>query len=143
MGAYKKFIGKYIYLLLDYEEDFPEYIGMTNNFVRREVEHIGASYGTKFADNISKYLRKTRYRMMVFDFSDIEEVTRADLRILESYITSNFSAELSSPMKLSKEKQERLEELLSIVGNVQPQIYENIKAEKLRGLNSSEELKWF
>ncbi|MDU6855071.1 MAG: hypothetical protein ACLSH8_15600 [Zhenhengia sp.] len=143
MGAYKQYIGKYIYLLLDYEEDFPEYIGMTNNFVRRGVEHIGCSYGTKFADSIPKYLRKTRYRMMVFDFSQFEEVTEADLRILESYITSNFSAELSKPMKLNQDKQKRLEELLRIVGNVQPKFYEEIKAEKLRELGSREEVDWF
>ena len=143
MGAYKQYIGKYIYLLLDYEEDFPEYIGMTNNFVRRNVEHIGCSYGTKFADSIPKYLRKTRYRMMVFDFSQFEEITRADLRILESHITSNFSSELSKPMKLTQEKQQRLEELLRIAPNVQPKFYENIKAEKLRELGSIEELDWF
>lgn len=143
MGAYKKFIGKYIYLLLDYEEDFPEYIGMTNNFVRREVEHIGCSYGTKFADSIPKYLRKTRYRMLVYDFSQFEEITRADLRILESYITSNFSAELSKPMKLNKEKQKRLDELLKIAPNVQPKFYEDIKLEKLRELGCIEELDWF
>lgn len=143
MGAYKKFIGKYIYLLLDYEEDLPQYIGMTNNFVRRNVEHIGCSYGTKFADSIPKYLRKSRYRMMVFDFSQFEEITREDLRILESHITNNFSAELSKPMKLTQEKQQRLEELLRIAWNVQPKFYKNIKKEKLRELGSVEELNWF
>lgn len=143
MGAYKQFVGKYVYILIDYKEDFPEYIGMTNNFVRRGVEHIGSNYGTKFADSIPKHLRKTRYKMMVYDFSKFEEITRADLRILESYITSNFSAELSKPMKLNQEKQQRLEELLRIAPNVEPKFYEDIKIEKLRELGSIEELSWF
>ncbi|MDU6975892.1 MAG: hypothetical protein E6370_16525 [Clostridiales bacterium] len=143
MGAYKQYTGKYVYILIDYEEDFPMYIGKTNNFVRRRVEHIGCSYGTKFADSIPKHLRKTRYKMMVYDFSVYDEITDKDLRILESYITSNFGSELSKPMKLNQEKQQRLEELLRIAPNVQPKCYENIKIEKLRELGSIEELNWF
>lgn len=143
MRAYKQYIGKYVYILIDYEEDFPTYIGKTNNFVRRGVEHIGASYGTKFANSIPKNLRKTRYKMMVYDFSEYDEITDKDLRIFESYITSNFSSELSIPVKLTKEKQERLEELLRIAPNVKPKFYENIKIEKLRELGSIEELNCF
>lgn len=143
MGAYKQYMGKYIYILIDYEEDFPEYIGKTNNFVRRGVEHIGARYGTKFADSIPKHLRKTRYRMMIYDFSNYDEITDSDLRILESHITTNCSAELSKPVKLNWQKQERLDELLEVVPNVPVKFYEDVKAEKLKVLSNVGELDWF
>lgn len=143
MGAYKQYIGKYIYLLLDYEEDFPEYIGMTNNFIRRNVEHIGCSYGSKFADSIPKHIRKARYRMMVFDFSHFEEIPRDDLRILESYITSNFSAELSNSKKLSKKEKLRLKAILKIIGDVKAKPYDAIKQEKLKEAGKIRDLDWF
>lgn len=52
MGAYKKFIGKYIYILVEYWDDYPFYIGYTFNLKRRKVEHKDKKRGTGFANSI-------------------------------------------------------------------------------------------
>lgn len=81
--------------------------------------------------------------MMVYDFSKFDEITRADLRILEAYITTNFSSELSMPMKLTQDKQERLKMILGIVGVVEAKYYEDIKLEKLKEAGKVCDLGWF
>lgn len=130
MGAYKKFDGKYIYILVEYWDDYPFYIGYTFNLKRRKVEHKNKKRGTGFANSIPKHLRRN-YKMMVYDLSEFDELSRKDVRILESYVTRNFGAVWSKPKKLSPNEEERLQEILEIIGDIQPKTFEQIEMERL------------
>lgn len=130
MGTYNQFVGKFVYVLVLYWCDYPFYIGYTFNLKRRKVEHKDKKRGTGFANSIPKYLRGN-YKMMVYDLSEFDELSRADVRIFESYVTRNFSAVWSKTKKLSLKEEERLQEILEIIGDVKPKTFEQIEKERL------------
>lgn len=130
MGAYHRFIGKFVYVLVRYDDDYPFYIGYTFNIKRRKVEHKDKKQGTGFANSIPKYLR-SNYKMIVYDLSQFDELSREDVRIFESYVTRNFGAVWSKPKKLSPNEEERLQEILEIIGDIQPKTFEQIEMERL------------
>lgn len=53
--------------------------------------------------------------MMAYDLSEFDELSREDLRILESHVTRNFGAVWSKPKRLSLQDEERLQEILFIL----------------------------
>lgn len=127
---YKEFQGKYVYIVYRYDTDFPTYIGFSQNIKRRYNEHMRSKRGSGFAQKVPKHIRQKNYKFEVYDFSNYDEITVSDLRLLEAIVTDNMGAELSRAKKLSAKDRTRIDELISITRGIQTQSYEAIVKEK-------------
>lgn len=124
--AYKNYEGKYVYVIYRYDCESFTYIGQTINIKRRMGEHLRQSSKTGFAKKVPFELRRRDYKLEVFDFSAYEEVTRADLRLLESLITVNMGADASKPMKMTAKRLQRIEELKQILPEVTSKTWDEL-----------------
>lgn len=127
---YSKFQGKYVYIVYKYDEDFPTYIGYTENIKRRYMEHMRSKRGSGFAKKIPRYIRQRDYKFEVYDFSNYKEINRSDLRLLEAFVTHNMDAEFSKPKRLTKKDRIRIEELRVITEGIKLKSYEVIVKER-------------